>query len=636
MSNQGPGPEPTIEQFEIVGPPRAARPGRSRRYVAVLGVAAVVAAVVGGGLWAWQSWTAQGDQPAKALPADTLAYAALDLDPPGQQKVAAFRTLRKFPTLKKALGLDSADDLSQSVVEKITAQSSCDLDFSDIKPWIGDRVAFAVVAQDKPEPVVVLQVKDADRARAGLKAAGRGCDTKDFGYAVDGDWAVLARNDAVAARVGRDAGRHSLDQDGDFRTLTKAAGDPGLVTLYAAPAAGKALLDEIDRSPWTGWSVLEALDGATDPILTIITGFAATSVVRTSYDEGADSVPEPPDVSPRLMKAEERLQRRFQHFEELTEQEQNRLLEQQARLMRQMYGNESPDGMTTQNDVPDGATAGYDSVGEIPAPHIDPTLRTSLQGFTGLGGVARFTDGALELVVTGDALVGTSADAYAGSAGGELVSRLPADTAVAFGAGLADEWVDALISRLADAYPFSDGSKDKTIAAFEKATGLDVPGDVQALGGDGISIVAGNGFSPDDITGDDFAHLPVAARIRGDAARIESALDKLRDGVGTDAASRLLSRRAGDDVVVGPDADYLDQLAKGGAGLGDSDRFKEVAPQAGDATSVFYLDFDSGDWLAKTAATGDRADAEPLDAFGMTVTKHDGHQRIVLRVSFDD
>lgn len=31
----------------------------------------------------------------------------------------------------------------------------------------------------------------------------------------------------------------------------------------------------------------------------------------------------------------------------------------------------------------------------------------------------------------------------------------------------------------------------------------------------------------------------------------------------------------------------------------------------------------------------DRADAEPLGALGMSVTKNDGEQHIVLRVSFD-
>lgn len=636
MSDQGLGPEPAIHQFEIVGPLPGPGTSRSRRFVAVGAVAAVVAAAVGGGIWAWQAWTAQGAQPSKALPANTLAYAALDLDPPGQQKVAAFRTLRKFPSLKKQLGLDSADDLSESIVKNITEQSSCDLDFSHIKPWIGDRLAFAVVAQDKPEPVVVVQVKDADQARAGLKAAGSGCDTKDFGYAVDGNWAVLARNDAVAEQVSLDAQRRSLDDDADFRALTKAAGDPGLVTLYAAPAAGKALLDEIDRSPWGGWAVLEVLKSAVDPASTIITGLAMTSVATASFDEGAVSSPTPdPNLSPRLQKEQARLERRFEHFDDLPPRQQRRLLKQQEKMLTQIYGGDAPGASEPSSDVPDDSAPGYASAEMADGPDLDPALRSSLQHFSGLGGVARFADGTLEVVVTGDELKGTFADAYAGRVGGDLVSKLPAGSAVGFGAGFAARWVDSLITDLKGQYPFAGGTDADTIAAFEKATGLDYPSDLEALGGDGVALVAGSGFSPDRAMGD-VTHLPVAVRIKGDAGRIEAALDKLRNGIGPDAAAKLGSRRVGDDVVVGPDADYLDQLAKGGADLGHSDRFERVTPDAGDATTVFYVDFDSGDWLARAAAPGDRKDAEPLDTLGMTRSVHDGQQRIVLRVSFDD
>ena len=630
MSNQGSGPEPTIEQYEVVGPLHTSGAARSRRYVAALGAAAVAAAAVGGGMWAWRAWTKQGAQPAQALPANTLAYAALDLDPPGEQKVAAYRTLRKFPSLKKDLGLGSADDLRKSVVDQLSDGSGCKLDFADIKPWMGDRVAFAVVAQDKPEPVVVVQVKDAAQARATLLATSSACHADEFGSSVDGEWAVLARNDAVAALVAKEAHGKNLADDADFRSLTKAAGDPGLATLYAAPEAGKALLDAIDRDPIVGWTATSMLEQPLDPMTSVFSLFALSGVVSQSFESEAVSSAEPP---PELKKAQTRLDKQFAHFEELTEPEQRRLIREQKKLMKQMYGGDFP-GRAVPGDAPDEGFESTDSGPAMDAPKLDPALRGSLQNFTGLGGVARFTDGTFELQVTGDDIKGTSADAYGGDAGDRIVSTLPADTAITFGAGLADTWVDSMISRLSREYPFTTDTGADTVAAFEKATGLDVPGDLEALGAKGFSVVAGSGFSPER-TFDDPGHAPLAVRITGDPTHIESALDKLRGAIGPDAASKVLSRRVGDDVVVGPDAGYLDDLAKGGADLGDSERFKDVTPQAEDAATVLFVDFDAGDWLAKDAPASDRADAKPMDTLGMTVTKHDGKQRILLRLTFD-
>lgn len=635
MSNQGLGPDSALEQFEVIGPRPVFGSGRSRRYVGVLGAAAVAAATVGGGMWAWRSWTAQGTQPAHALPADTLAYAALDLDPPGDQKVAAYRTLRKFPSVKKDLGLGSTDDLRKSVVDQLDDGTGCHLDFADIKPWMGDRVAFAVVAQAKPEPVVVVQVRDATRARAGLEAAGKACHGQQFGYSVDGEWAVLARNDAVAAQVTKDAQRGSLDGDADFRALTKAAGDPGLATLYAAPEAGKALLEASDQDAMVGWSAQNMLEEPLDPMasmlsLLAVSGVAAQSVGDQTLDEQPSSSVRPP---PKYRKAQARLAKRFRHIDELSKPERRRLIREQDKLMKQMYGDDFPAG-ADPGDAPGAGLESADTATAMQGPELDPAMRASLQHFTGLGGVARFAGGTLEVEITGDAIAGTSADAYAGKDGDRIVSKLPADTAITFGAGLSDTWVDTLMTRLNSEFPYGGDTRADTIASFEKSTGLDVPGDLEALGGEGFSVVAGSGFSPEKLLQDP-AHQPVAVRITGDPARIEGALDKLRSRIGPDAAAKVLSRPVADGVVVGPDADYLAELAKGGARLGDSSRFKAVVPDAEDATTVLYVDFDAGDWLARSTGGSDRSDAEPMDTLGLTVTKHDGKQRLLLRLTFD-
>ena len=125
--------------------------GVALRYLAAFAAAGLGAATIAGAIWAWQSFMAQGAQPAEALPANALAYAASDLDPPGGQKVAAYDALRKFPSLKRELGLGSVDDLHKSSRGPLSSDSGCDLGYAAIKPWLGDRIAVAVVAQKKPE-----------------------------------------------------------------------------------------------------------------------------------------------------------------------------------------------------------------------------------------------------------------------------------------------------------------------------------------------------------------------------------------------------------------------------------------------------------------------------------------------------
>src|SRR4051794_13876519 len=177
MSHQDPGTDAHLDQDIAV--PAERRPGSTRKYVAAFAAAALAAVGVGGAVWAWQSFLSQGAQPAEALPANTLAYAALDLDPPGGQKVEAFKTLQRFPSIKRELGLGTVDDVQRSVVKQLSSDSGCKLDYNTVKVWLGDRVAAAVVQQKEPEPVLALQVTDADQARNDLTKTSGECG---FGF----------------------------------------------------------------------------------------------------------------------------------------------------------------------------------------------------------------------------------------------------------------------------------------------------------------------------------------------------------------------------------------------------------------------------------------------------------------------
>jgi hypothetical protein len=206
-------------------------------------------ALVGAAAWAAVSFFGTGAQPAEALPADTLGYVSIDLDPSGGQKIEALRTLNKFPAFEDEVGIDSDDDIRKKLFDEIEGELDCDdLDYAkDIEPWLGDRAAVAAVdtGDEQPSPVFVLQIKDADKAKDGIKAIAD-CAGEEVGSSIDGDWVILAEKDSIAEKVTEEAAKGSLADDDDFKKWTDEAGDSGVVAMYAGPALGDYLAENAD------------------------------------------------------------------------------------------------------------------------------------------------------------------------------------------------------------------------------------------------------------------------------------------------------------------------------------------------------------------------------------------------------
>ena len=121
----------------------------------IAAVAVAVVAVLGGGAYAAYAFlSGGGPQPADVLPASTVAVVSVDLDPSAGQKIAAIKSIRRFPALKKSLGLHPDDDLRKFIFDKLVHEADCpDLDFGqDVKPWLGKRAAFALVDLDEHDP----------------------------------------------------------------------------------------------------------------------------------------------------------------------------------------------------------------------------------------------------------------------------------------------------------------------------------------------------------------------------------------------------------------------------------------------------------------------------------------------------
>lgn len=266
MSQLPPGPfgpsEPEPEYLDSSGgapapyQPPAGQPSKKKAWLIAGGLTGLVLA---GGLGAWAaSWyLSSGPQPAEALPAGTLAYLSLDIDPSGSQKVEALNTLNRFPAFRDELNLDTDDDLRKRLFDEIQGDSPCTgLEFErDIDSWLGNSAGVALVDLNAEEatPVVVLEVKDQDEAEAGLTklrncvgtgSAGEDSDQADFGgWSFGEGFVVLAETKELAAQVTDATEKASLADDDDFQHWTEAAGDEGFVTMYAAPEMGSYLVD---------------------------------------------------------------------------------------------------------------------------------------------------------------------------------------------------------------------------------------------------------------------------------------------------------------------------------------------------------------------------------------------------------
>jgi len=155
----------------------AAKKGRLGLFIFAL----VALLIVGGGAAAGVLYAIRGtsDVLIGKVPADSLVYATIYLDPAAGQKINVARLAEKFPALRgESLGT-SLDRLMNEALGG-TGMSFRD----DIEPWMGSQVGIALVA-DGDEPGLALLVDSEDDAAA-MKAMdqlkGPGTQSKQVEY----------------------------------------------------------------------------------------------------------------------------------------------------------------------------------------------------------------------------------------------------------------------------------------------------------------------------------------------------------------------------------------------------------------------------------------------------------------------
>lgn len=483
--------------------------GGPRRVAIIAAVAVVVATVLGGGAFAAYSFLAgNGPRPDEALPASTIAVVSVDLDPSAGQKIAAIKTIRKFPTLKENLGLDADDDLRQWIFDLVTEDADCTgLDFEDdVLPWLGKRAAFAAVdlGEDDPAPAIALQVSDTAGAEKGFDAIVECADPgDDFAFVVGEDY-LIASDSAAHAQAILDGGeRKPLAADDAYQKWTGEAGESGVLSFYISK---KAVEYAVDLVAELGGALGEGL---------------------TEFDEG------------------------------------------------ELEGEFGDEGFTAGSSAATGARA------------EDPfkAMEDALKDFEGLGGTVRFADGGMEL-----SLAAGGVNTAKGSAGiGDELADLPADTAVALGFGVPDDFAAKYLDQIEDVF----GSD--FVAEAEQETGLDVPEDVQTLLGDTVTLSLGGDApdSPDSIDGPE--DLPLGLLIHGDADKITAIIEQIEESLGMSLSDLPLNVETADGKVALSPGDYGDELLENGD-LGSEDGFRSAIPDADRVEGAVYVDFES-DWL---------------------------------------
>jgi hypothetical protein len=568
-------------------------PGRRRGRRALIGLTAAAVLLAGGaGAFAVAQFLSGGPQASTAAPADAMAFLSVDLDPSGGQKVAAYRTLKKFPAIEDQLGLTSQDDLRSWVFEGLTSDADCsEVRFEDVDPWLGNALGVGAVPGDEgPTVFLALEVTDQDKAGPGVRALGECLGEDEIGTAFTGDFMIVAETSEEAEAIAQSAEESSLADDPTYAARTGEAGEDGVVTGYLSPSFGDYVSEQVS----TMGGMSGPMGGTFEEEATL--AGRAGALTEDTSEPGGD---EPGDDFPEL---------------------------------EDDFGSGMPPGMMMMG-LPGMLLGGLGGFGGPGLGGLD-RFADQMADFEGAAVQVRFADESLEVEYASAGYAPEVADEGTLSLG-----DLPADTGVALGLATGESWADGLLEGLRSS---GGDSFDEEMAEASEATGLSLPEDLTTIVGDSVTVVFDSSVDFPVLFESFFfgaAEVDVEAglRITGDADEIAPLVEKLAAYAADEGGPEIVVEQGDGVVAVGLDPDYVAELAQGGD-LGGSSAFQQALPDDGDSLGAAFADFDANGWLDRAlddSSEDDRANAEPLSALGVTSTRDGDSLHGVLRLTTD-
>lgn len=561
---------------------------RRRRAGLVAAVSAVaVAAVAGGGVYAWSALSSPGDQPERHLPASTAVMVKVDLNPPATQKVQALRFAAKLPATSGSAD-DGDGDLRRAVYDALSKESGTDLPaWSEVSPWLGDRAAVAMVegAAGKAVPVVLLQVTDQQRATRTL----RGLHLSGGSGAVVGDgWAYVSNTEALAADVLAEARKKSLDTDPTFTADLARAGGDGIAAAWfdgtRVTRIGRAVTGQGARSTGaaSGIAGLSNLDGSHGALQLRFSG-ADLELVGAVQGKA-------PVTVPRAGAGVEQLP--ADSVVALGANDVGKLAVSQWDAVQQQLGmteGATGEGPIAEDQIPGG--------GQPPAgARVGKTLSTKqIAARLKAAGISAKTAQTLAAKIkAAESKGGMPAELVLGLVDDMHAEGLPAKTIVTE--------VNAFI-----AGPALGGGAGSGPSGGSVPSGLGdlkLPGDLEALLGTSFRLAVGPQGAQGEPT--------IGVRVASTSPRV---------GPATTAISKLLAaegiqvqrRNVPGGYVLANTAGQADALARGGS-LGQSEQFRRAVPDAASASVVVFADLSRLPKLLGEDLSAE--DAKTLSAFG--------------------
>lgn len=269
------------------------RPPRRNLAAIVVSLVAVLA-VIGGGVAyvGYHKLASSGAQPDQWAPSSSIAYIKIDLDPAASEKIAALRFEQKFPD---APHVTSADQLKDALLSEAFAQPTTDINYAtDIKPWLGNRVALAAYpdANGKIQLVGILQLKDATQAKAGLtkliQTPGGDASMSTAGFAIEDDYAIVGQSQAAVDAAVAAARTSSITASNQYAADVATLGGDRIVTAWADLGAASKYVAKAAASQL---SSLGALSSGSDSGAGSDPGSGSDSGGSTDSSGSTDSLP---------------------------------------------------------------------------------------------------------------------------------------------------------------------------------------------------------------------------------------------------------------------------------------------------------------------------------------------------------